>query len=88
LVLVRNFGRKKFDPKWIGPLVFIRRQNLSLAVKGENGRERVLNLGDVKPYRNSGRGAGAVVEESGDADADDSSRNAEGPSKETVDVEQ
>ncbi len=62
LVLVRNFSRRKFDPKWVGPMVVIRRQAFSVAVKGENGKERVLNLGDVKPYRKSGEVVGAVVE--------------------------
>jgi hypothetical protein len=51
LVWIRNFGRKKFDPRWIGPSVVIQRQSFSVKVKSENGRERVINLSDIKPYR-------------------------------------
>lgn len=50
LVWVRNFARKKFQPKWLGPSVIVEKHAHSLKVKGENGQARVVNRGDVKPY--------------------------------------
>jgi transposase InsO family protein len=51
LVWVRNFGRKKFDPRWVGPSVVIDRFERSAKIKGESGHQRVVNLGDLKPYK-------------------------------------
>jgi hypothetical protein len=51
LIWVRNFSRKKFEPRWVGPSVVIERRAASLRIKSENGRERVVNVCDVKPYR-------------------------------------
>jgi hypothetical protein len=51
LVWTRNFKRKKFDPKWLGPSVISEVRQHSVTVKGENGVSRILNKGDVKHYR-------------------------------------
>lgn len=61
LVWVTNFNRKKFEPRWVGPSVVVERRALSVKVKAENGRERVINLSNVKPYKSNTVG-GAVVE--------------------------
>ena len=69
LVWVRNFGRKKFDPRWVGPCVIVARRAFSVKLKAENGRERVVNFSDVKPYRLN-TAEGAVVEEGGGGSSD------------------
>ena len=51
LLWIRNLDRKKFELKWIGPSVFVDRTQFSVKIKGDSGRERVVNLGDVKPYK-------------------------------------
>ena len=51
LVLVRNRQRKKGDPRWIGPAVVIEARDTGLSLKLEDGKLRVVNAGDVKPYR-------------------------------------
>jgi len=51
LVLVRNRQRKKGDPRWIGPAVVIAARDTGLSLKLEHGKLRVVNAGDVKPYR-------------------------------------
>ena len=51
LVWVRNFARKKFDPKWIGPSVVVEVRKHAVKVKGESGQTRVVNKGDVKLYK-------------------------------------
>ena len=50
-MLVRNFGRKKFDPRWLGPVVVTERKKFSVKIKKDNGQDRVVNMGDIKPYR-------------------------------------
>ena len=53
LVMVRNFKRKKFDPKWVGPAVIVELKQHSVKIKGERGQLRIVNRGDIKPYRPS-----------------------------------
>jgi uncharacterized protein (UPF0216 family) len=43
LVLVRNFKRRKFDPRWIGPAVVTAVKQHSVKVTQENGKTRTLN---------------------------------------------
>ena len=51
LVWVRNFARKKFDPKWTGPSVVMEFKKFSVKVKGESGQTRIVNKGDIKLYK-------------------------------------
>ena len=51
LVLARNFGRKKGDARWIGPFPVIEQQDRHVRIKNIDGRERVLNIADVKRWK-------------------------------------
>ena len=51
LVWVRNFGRRKFEPRWLGPNTIVEVRKNSVKIKGENVSVRVVNRGDIKPYR-------------------------------------
>jgi transposase InsO family protein len=71
LVWVRNFGRKKFDPRWVGPSVVIERFERSAKIKGESGHQRVVNLGDLKPYKSRREPEGELLKLDGSASAVD-----------------
>jgi hypothetical protein len=57
LVLVRNFGRKKGEPRWKGPYPVTEVRARSLRVRTDAGRDLVVNQSDVKPYRQVSRAA-------------------------------
>jgi hypothetical protein len=60
LVLVRNFARKKGEPRWKGPYPITKLGAQSLMLRTDAGRDLVVNKSDVKAYRNPLRAA--VVE--------------------------
>jgi hypothetical protein len=51
LVLVCIRQRKKGNSRWIVPAVVIEARDTGLSLKLEDGKLRVVNVGDVKPYR-------------------------------------
>jgi hypothetical protein len=53
LALLRNFTRKKFDPRWRGPYLETRTGGRSVTLKTDAGREIVANVSDIKPYKQS-----------------------------------
>lgn len=48
LVWVKNLTCSKIDPRWLGPTGVKEASVMRVKVKKENGRKRVLNVGDVK----------------------------------------
>ena len=48
---MRNFGRKKMEPRWRGLYLVIGESAYSVKLKTDAGREIVANKSDVKPYR-------------------------------------
>ena len=69
LVLVRNFARKKGEPRWRGPYPITKVGRQSLGLRTDAGRDLVVNLSDVKAYRHALRAA--VVEQGSVSGADD-----------------
>jgi hypothetical protein len=49
-VMVRNFGRKKGESRWIGPFVVLRETVKGIEIKSAEGNPRLLSLADVKRY--------------------------------------
>ena len=65
LVLVRNFKRRKFDLKWVGPAVVTEVKQNSVKAKQEKGQTRNLNRGDIKPYKQPNLIGGVMLENNG-----------------------
>ena len=62
--LLRNFGRKKMEPRWRGPYRVVGETAHSIKLKTDAGRDIIANKSDVKPYRVKEQQArAAVVEE-------------------------
>ena len=57
LVLVRNFARKKGEPRWRGPYSVVEARARSLKLRTDAGRYLIVNTSDVKPYRQGPREA-------------------------------
>ena len=68
LVLVRNFGRKKGEPRWKGPYTLLTVTARAATMRTDAGRQLVVNKSDIKPYRQPPRAADVVQGDSVSAD--------------------
>ena len=51
MLMVRNFTRKKAEPRWTGPFVVLKATPKGVEITTAEGNSRFLTLGDVKKWR-------------------------------------